>query len=106
MKHTSTYLIILSLFTALLFAFVIQPTPGSIKGRIIPANAALHAWAVSNQDTGTGVIQNGAFVINNLKEGRYRVIIEGLHPYKTTDKLDVVVTGGNITDVGDITLDQ
>lgn len=83
-----------------------QELPGTIRGRVKPYNAALRAWAVSDNDTATGVIQNGAFEIKNLKTGRYRVIVEGLRPYKTTTKPDIVVTGGVSTDVGEIILDQ
>ncbi len=106
MGKQSPVLIGLFFFVIIFFAFVRREIPGTIKGRVKPYNAALHAWAVSADDTGTGVIQNGAFEIKNLKSGRYRVIVEGLRPYKTTTKPDVIVTSDVVTDVGEIVLDQ
>lgn len=80
--------------------------PGSIKGRIVPYNAALHVWAVSDTDTADALVQSaGTFEIKGVKSGRYRVIAEGLRPYKVTTKPDVVVDG-NVVDIGDIILDQ
>ena len=90
-----------------LFAFVRQQdTKTVIKGRITPYNAALHVWAVSGTDTASGTVVNGQFEIKNLKGGKYRVIAEGLRPYKVTTKPDVVVNPGTTVDVGDIVLDQ
>jgi hypothetical protein len=94
------------LFVILSFAFIVQDKPGSIKGRVVPYNAALNVWAVSDNDTAHAVVQNGAFEIKALKAGRYRVIVEGLKPYKVTTKPDVIVSNGVITDVKDIILDQ
>jgi hypothetical protein len=98
---------ILALFLlVMLFAFTPHDDPGSIRGRIIPYNAALHAWAVSDMDTAAGAIVSGSFEIKQLQPGKYRVIIEGLRPYKVTTKTDVLVISGVSTDVGDIILDQ
>jgi hypothetical protein len=94
------------LFVIFFFAFVPQDRPGIVKGKVVPYNAALRVWAVSDKDTASGVVQNGAFEIKNIKPGRYRVIAEGLRPYKVTTKPDIVVNSNAITDVGDIILDQ
>lgn len=88
------------------YAFVKHDITGTIKGRVVPYNAALHVWAVSDKDTASGIVQNGAFDIKNLKAGKYRVIAEGLRPYKVTTKPDVLVNDGAVTDIGDIILDQ
>ena len=106
MKKDKWVFTVLVAFTALLLAFTLQSPTGSIRGRVVPFNAALHVWAVSDKDTANSVIQNGAFEIKGLKEGRYRLIVDGRRPYKTTTKLDVVVNSGTATDVGDIILDQ
>ncbi|MES2331261.1 MAG: hypothetical protein V4539_16780 [Bacteroidota bacterium] len=98
---TGTFLLVI-----VFFAFVRQDLPSIIKGRVVPYNAALHVWAVSDKDTGSGVVQNGAFEIKNLKPGKYRVIAEGLRPYKVTTKPDINVSGGTVVDIGDIILDQ
>lgn len=97
--------IVITAFIAFLPAFAIQIT-GTVKGRVVPYNTALRAWAVSDKDTATGVIQNGAFEIKRLKEGKYQLIVEGLKPYKVTTRPDAMVNSGAITDVGDIILDQ
>lgn len=106
MKRSSYILLGLFLLVITLFAFNTHNERGAIRGRVVPYNAALHAWAVSDNDTAAGVIQNGAFEIKPLKPGKYRVIAEGLRPYKVTTKPDVLVIGGISTDVGDIILDQ
>lgn len=94
------------LFLVVLFAFVRQDTGATIKGHVVPYNAALHVWAVSDRDTNSGIVQNGAFEIKKLKGGKYRVIAEGLRPYKVTTKPDINVASGTIVDIGDIILDQ
>ena len=107
MKNDQSPLIILLLLGAVLFyAFTRHDLPGEVRGSIKPYNGALHAWAISDIDTGNAVITSGTFNIKNLKPGKYRVVIEGLRPYKTTAKPDVLVNGGSATDVGEIVLDQ
>lgn len=94
------------LFALVLLAFVQQDTGAVIKGRVVPYNAALRVWAVSDKDTNSGVVQNGAFEIKKLKGGKYRVIAEGLKPYKVTTKPGITVASGTVVDIGDIILDQ
>lgn len=106
MRKQQSVLVTLFFFVIIFFAFVRKELPGTIKGRIKPYNAALHAWAVSDNDTANATIQNGAFEIKNLKTGRYRLIVEGLRPYKTTTKPDIIVSAGITSDVGEIVLDQ
>ena|ERR1700733_1995810 len=106
MIKQQSVLITLFFFVIIFYAFVRKELPGTIKGRVKPYNAALHAWAVSDNDTANGTVVNGDFVIKDLKTGRYRVIVEGLRPYKTTTKPDIIVTAGITTDVGEIVLDQ
>jgi hypothetical protein len=95
------YLIVFCLVLAgMCFAY----RDGSVYGRIKPYNAALHVWAVSDDDTGSAVIANGQFEIKNLRPGRYRIIVEGLYPYKVTTKPDVIVNDSAATDAGEIQL--
>lgn len=104
----------LFLSMVVLFAFVKKQDIGSfhqenktlIRGTVKPSNAALHVWAVSNTDTSSGVVVNGQFEIKNLKGGLYRVIAEGLRPYKVTTKTGVNVNPGSSVDVGEIVLEQ
>ncbi len=79
---------------------------GSIRGRVVPQNAALNVWAVSDSDTGHAVVQNGEFEIKQLQPGRYRVIAEGIRPYKVTTRPDVIVADSTQVNIGDLQLDQ
>src|SRR5471032_1263493 len=98
-------LLFLTGMLSMLFSFCFsEANPGTIKGRVVPYNAALHIWAVSDKDTVDALVQAaGAFELKGVKAGRYRVIAEGLRPYKVTTKPDVVVDG-NVVDIGDIIL--
>lgn len=106
MNKSLLNLVILPAWLLFFMAFATQDLPGSVRGRIVPYNAALNVWAVSDSDTARSTVQNGAFEIKNIKPGKYRLIVEGLRPYKITTKPDVLVISGVSTDVGDIILDQ
>lgn len=79
---------------------------GSIKGTVTPADSASTAWAVSATDTLKDAIESGAFEITGVKAGTYTVIIEGKTAGKNASKEGVVVTEGNVTEVGEIKLPQ
>lgn len=81
-------------------------TKTAIRGTVKPLNGALHVWAVSDSDTSSATVVNGQFKIENLKGGLYRVIAEGIRPYKVTTKTGVNVNPGTSVDVGEIVLDQ
>ncbi len=77
----------------------------SIKGTVSPADKAIRAWAVSEDDTLNAEVQNGTFEITDVKAGTYSVIIEAESPYASTRKKDVVVSpDSTVTDVGEIKL--
>jgi hypothetical protein len=78
----------------------------TVKGRVSPYNAAIRVWAVSDLDTSSSALQNGQFEIRNLKPGKYRIIAEGLRPYKVTTKPGITLNAGAIVDIGEIILDQ
>lgn len=88
-----------------LFAFNVF-TAGSIKGTIMPADAASRAWALSPTDTLRASIINGAYEIKDAKPGSYRVIIEAKPPFKNAAKDSVVVIDGQTAEVGEIKLEQ
>ena len=99
--------IVFSLMVAMAaFGFRQDSRSGSISGRVVPYNAAVNIWAVSDKDTAHGVIHNGEFELKKLKAGRYRVIAEGRRPYKVTTRPDVIVSDSANTNVGEIVLDQ
>ncbi len=78
----------------------------AIKGTVTPADKATKAWALSSSDTLSAPVVDGSFQIQNVKAGDYSVIIEAQAPYANTRRKDVVVTDGQITDVGEIKLQQ
>lgn len=81
-------------------------TAGSIRGTIMPADAANRAWALSPTDTLRATISNGAYIIKDAKPGAYRVIIEAKPPFKNAAKDSVVVSDGQTAEVGEIKLEQ
>jgi hypothetical protein len=101
MKNISGFVLLIVLF----LAFRKHDT-GTIKGRVVPYNAALNVWAVSEKDTVRTTIQSAGEFELKANPGLYRVIVEGLRPYKTTTKTGVLVNSGSYVDIGDITLDQ
>jgi hypothetical protein len=88
-----------------LYAFI-AIKPGSIKGSVTPANAAVKAWAISGSDTLKASIDRGSFTISEAKPGVYRVIIEAMPPYKNMAEEGVAVNDGQQTDIGEIRLQQ
>ncbi|MBV9988391.1 MAG: hypothetical protein JO301_11990 [Chitinophagaceae bacterium] len=100
--------VLTGIFAVILIGTVQTQAPtASIRGRVVPWNAAVNVWAVSDADTAHGVIQNGEFNIRKLKAGHYRLIVEGRRPYKVTTRPNVVVVSDtSFVNVGDIMLDQ
>jgi hypothetical protein len=88
-----------------LFAFTAFKN-GSIKGTVSPSAAATSAYVVSGMDTMRTNIRNGAFEIDQVKPGTYKLVIEAVAPYKNFEKEGVVVNEKKVTDVGEITLQQ
>jgi hypothetical protein len=88
-----------------LFAFA-HLRVGSIRGSITPIDAGVRAWAESATDTLKAPIVNGAFEITNAKPGAYKIIIEAKPPYRNIAKDGLMVTDGQATDAGEITLEK
>lgn len=105
MKNTKLALLTLSIAVTGFFSFM-NIEGGAIKGTVTPSDGASTAWAVSATDTLKDAIENGAFEITGVKAGTYTVIIEAKASGKNTTKEGVVVTDGNVTDVGEIKLPQ
>ena len=105
MKNTKLTLLALGIAVTGFFSFT-NLAGGTIKGTVSPAEGAATAWAISGTDTLKDAIESGAFEIANAKAGTYTVIIEGKAPNKNASKEGVVVTEGNVTDVGEIKLPQ
>ena len=77
---------------------------GSIRGTITPVDAGVRAWAESATDTLKAPIVNGAFEITDAKPGAYKIVIEAKPPYRNIAKDGLMVTDGQATDAGEITL--
>ncbi|MES1215887.1 MAG: carboxypeptidase regulatory-like domain-containing protein [Bacteroidota bacterium] len=105
MKNTRLILVSLLIVFFSLTSFLKLPA-GTIKGTVNPANGGLRAVAVSNTDTSRSVINEGVFVITNVKQGNYILIIEAKPPYKNAIRDAVIVTEYGTTDVGEIKLSQ
>ncbi len=106
MKSLKLKMTALGIASALaLFAFTTFKT-GSIKGTITPSAAATSAMAISGVDTMKVPVDNGAFSINEVKAGTYKLVVEAMPPYKNFEKEGVAVSEGKATDVGEITLQK
>ena len=103
MKKTKLGIFSIAVIAASLFAFK-GLEYGSVKGRVIPAEGALRAWILSAKDTFRTDIIGGAFEINYVKNGTYRLLIEAKPPYKNASKQGITVLEGNPIDVGEIRL--
>lgn len=83
-----------------------KPATGTIKGTVSPPDGGLRVLAISNADTSRGIINEGVFVITNVKQGNYVLIVEAKSPYKNAARENVMVTEDGTTDVGEIKLSQ
>jgi len=86
-----------------LFAFSVI-NGGSIKGTVTPNASATSVMAISMSDTVRADISSGAFSINDIKPGTYKLVVVATPPYKNFEKEGVMVTDGKATDLGEITL--
>jgi len=96
-------LIFLTLF--IVCSFIKFPA-GSIKGTVNPPDGATRAWAISATDSFRSVINEGVFVIPDVKPGNYNVLIEAKPPYKNAGRDNILVNEGVATDLGEIKLER
>jgi hypothetical protein len=76
---------------------------GSISGVVLPVASKAWVYAVSGDDTIASTrpdAVSGAFLINGLNAGQYRVLIDGNNGFEDAKREGVEVTTGNVTDVG------
>lgn len=85
----------------LLFSFISRWT-GTVKGTVNPSDGALRAFVFSARDTFSANVNNGTFIILNVKPGSYNLLIEGKPPYRNVIKESISVIEGEPTDVGTI----
>lgn len=81
---------------------------GQIDGTVIPAAGGSVAMAYNATDTMSVFINQvtGYFLINSLAPGNYSVNITAVPPYNDTTFLNVPVTAGYLTPLGNINLSQ
>jgi uncharacterized membrane protein len=77
----------------------------SIVGRVNPVGGANVVWAVSGRDSTASNIVNGAFSFD-ARQGIYRVVIDGVEPYKDAVLENISVKDGQTVDVGEIDLQR
>ena len=86
----------------------IMPTPiaGAIKGRVLPTTVPTTVYAIQAPDTiGSAVTtDDGHFMVSVLPAGTYSVAFHPASDYRDTTLVNVNVTTGNTTDVGDVQL--
>ena len=105
MKFTKLSLVAAGIAIVGLFSFR-SLVNGSVKGTVSPADAAVRAWVISSTDTLKVPIDKGNFVIDDVKPGTYKVIIEAKPPFKNAAKDGITVSDGQPSDVGEIKLSQ
>jgi hypothetical protein len=83
---------------------ITEPTSGAIQGKVSIPESTPAVYAIINLDTlGTSFADStGAFMIQGLPAGTYRVAFAPATGYTIPDKTNVGVTLGNITDVGSV----
>ena len=76
-----------------------------IQGTIDPPEGAKRIWAVSGKDTVSIIPAPGSFIMD-VKPGSWKLVVEAVLPYKNAERESILVTEGQITDVGLIKLTQ
>ncbi len=99
-------LAVISILILFIISSFIKFPAGSIKGTVNPPDGATRAWAVSATDSFRSVINEGVFVIPDVKPGNYNVLIEAKPPYKNAIRDNILVNEGVATDLGEIKLEK
>ena len=76
-----------------------------IQGTIDPPEGARRIWAVSGKDTVSIIPSPGSFMMD-VKPGSWKLVVEAVLPYKNAERESILVTDGQITDIGLIKLTQ
>lgn len=84
-----------------------EATGGAIKGTVSISESTPAVYAVIGLDTlGTSFADaTGKFLIKGLEAGTYTVLFAPATGYAIADKTGVVVTIGNVTDLGTVTVE-
>lgn len=80
--------------------------PPTISGKVTPIDAADAVWAIKDTDTVTAKISSeGTFQVE-VQPGTWKLVVSAKAPYRNSEIKEVVVTGENNTDVGEIKLEK
>jgi hypothetical protein len=82
-----------------------ESTSGAIKGMVTPIDAMPAVYAIAGSDTVATAFADstsGNFLVRGLPAGTYTVSIVPQSAYVTINQTGVVVTVGNVTDLGTI----
>lgn len=106
MKKHKLVLWALAILAILVLVFAMPLRSGSVTGIVNPPGSALRVWIVSATDTFKSSIQNSSFEIMGAKAGIYTLVVDGIAPYHSMSRAGVTVNEGNVTDVGEIIMEQ
>ena len=77
-----------------------------IQGSIEPPDGAKRMWAISTRDTIPIVPNTAGIFLAEVKPGAWKLVIEARSPYSNTERDNIVVTDGQVTDIGNIKLSE
>jgi hypothetical protein len=86
---------------------VVAPTSGALKGIIAPSSASTEITAsssVSGEATAFSSSASGDFLVQGLASGSYQVTVTPLPPFAVQTFTNVMVSTGQVTDMGTIML--
>ena len=106
MKNTFKAILASAAFAVIVLAFKPKDEAASIQGTIVPPDGATMVWALSSTDTFKSALAKGRFMISNVKDDSYKIIIDAKEPYKDVIKDNVVVSGSVPVDLGEIRLEK
>jgi hypothetical protein len=106
MKNYKVIFWVVALLALTLLVFARNIPAGSVTGSVTPRGSAVQVWLFSGSDTLRNAVQNDIFEIANAKAGNYTLVVDPSPTYKPTVKTGVVVRDGEITNVGEIIMEQ
>jgi hypothetical protein len=80
---------------------------GALMGTVTPIASAPKVYAIMGTDTvGSVADANGKYYFPGLSAGSYQLKFVPVSPYSTKTVTNVVVTNGNVTDMGSVAITQ
>src|SRR6478609_3654456 len=106
MKNYKLIFWAIALLALALLVFARTIPAGSVVGSVIPRGSATQVWLFSGSDTIRAGVQDETFEIANAKAGSYTLVVDPSPTYKPNVKTGVLVRDGEITNVGEIIMEQ